>query len=314
MTIQELQSRITSNDIPHILIFTGEEIEVQNIYIKELVRRSQTLIQRVDSVDSILDRLKRKSFLNRNLCVVVRDDKSFTQDEKLQSVIAELIEDNILILLYTNLDKRTKFYKKYKEDIIEFNPLSEQLLTKYIQRDTGLTKHSCAKLIDMCESSYGRILLEIDKIKHYLQAVDPTGDDLSWDRGFEILVDDGLIYQPPKDAIFDFVNAVLRRKPALAFELLQESYDCGEATMVLLSVLYTNVKQLLQVQSCESSNVEKSTGLTSWQIKCVSEYKNKYSTGELVQFLRLIQFAESGIKQGIIEDMDAVKYILVKIM
>lgn len=314
MTIQELQSRITSNDIPHILIFTGEEIEVQNIYIKELVRRSQTLIQRVDSVDSILDRLKRKSFLNRNLCVVVRDDKSFMQDEKLQSVIAELIEDNILILLYTNLDKRTKFYKKYKEDIIEFNPLSEQLLTKYIQRDTGLTKHSCAKLIDMCESSYGRILLEIDKIKHYLQAVDPTGDDLSWDMGFEILVDDGLIYQPPKDAIFDFVNAVLRRKPALAFELLQESYDCGEATMVLLSVLYTNVKQLLQVQSCESSNVEKSTGLTSWQIKCISEYKNKYSTGELVQFLRLIQFAESGIKQGIIEDMDAVKYILVKIM
>ena len=63
---------------------------------------------------------------------------------------------------------------------------------------------------------------------------------------FEQLVGDGTIYEPPYDTIFDVVDAILDRNVHNAFNLLQQSYEVGAATMVMLSVLYTNVKAVLQ--------------------------------------------------------------------
>ena len=315
MEIAKLKADIQTGNIKHFYIFTGEELEVQRIYIQHVAERTRTLVERFDTLDSILDSLKRKTLLKRNRCVLIRDDKSFMQDEKLWTAINDFLEDDILILLYTNIDKRTKFYKYFKDLIVDFEPLPEQLLVKYIKKNINLSQNKCSKLIDICESSYGRILLEIDKIKQYRKALDLTRDDEMTDEYFfDKLIQDGTIYQPPKDAIFDFVDAVLRRQSVRAFELLAQCYAVGEATMVLLSVLYTNVKQMLQVQSYDGNNIEKGTGLTAWQIKCAREKIGKYRIGELVEMLRLIQSVEQGIKQGTIDDNVAVEYILVKIL
>lgn len=136
---------------------------------------------------------------------------------------------------------------------------------------------------------------------------------ISYDEAFEILLKDGTIYRPPKDAIFDFVNAVMDRS-IKCWDLLNQSYAVGEANMVLLSVLYNNFKQVLQVQSCKSADISKSTGLTGWQIKCTKEHLNNYSNGELVHAMKLIQEVESGIKTGKIEDEISVQYVLVNVL
>ena len=63
---------------------------------------------------------------------------------------------------------RATFYKHYKDEIIDFEPLPDGILKKYIQKEIALSDKSCQKLIDICEHDYGRILLEIDKIKRYV--------------------------------------------------------------------------------------------------------------------------------------------------
>lgn len=77
----------------------------------------------------------------------------------------------MIIFKYNNLDKRNKFYKQFENNIVEFNKLSDEVLTKYIQRElnvgTNLTDINCKKLIDICGSNYNQILLELDKLKHY---------------------------------------------------------------------------------------------------------------------------------------------------
>ena len=91
--------------------------------------------------------------------------------EKLQQQIdAGLLGDNMLIHLLTIVDKRTKFYKAYKDAIIEFERLSDTMLKKYIQKEIKLSERNTERLIDVCEHDYGRILLEIDKIKRYVDA------------------------------------------------------------------------------------------------------------------------------------------------
>jgi DNA polymerase III delta subunit len=220
----------------------------------------------------------------------------------------------MLIFLLTNVDKRLKFYKHWKDVIVEFEPLPEATLKKYIKKEIALSDKNCEKLIEVCASDYSRILLEIDKIKAF-QAycnqqtkIYPREDDC-----FNELLKQGVIYQPPKDAIFDYVDAVLKHEVNKAFDLLEQCYAVGESTIVLLSVLYTNIKQVLQVQSCKSNDISKSTGLTGWQIKCAKEKMGHYSIGDLVYMLKLVRDTEMRIKTGEIEEQMAVPYVMVNI-
>lgn len=137
---------------------------------------------------------------------------------------------------------------------------------------------------------------------------------MTYDEAFEILIKDGTIYVPAKDAIFDFVDEVLNRHCNNSFELLQECYEVGEATMVMLTVLYNNAKAVLQVQTCKTNDISKTTGLTGWQIKNAKPHLHKYTDAELVNMLKLIQECESGIKTGRIEEQFVMQYILARIL
>lgn len=314
MEVIELKSKIKSNTIPNFLIFAGTEWVVQNVYIEQIAKVKKSEIRRVDSIVDIYHALKNKSFITKSCVYVVRDDKELMQNEKLWAQLDTLIANNTLILLLTTLDKRLKLYKTYKSIIVEFETLTDAILKRYIDKEINLSDKWSQVLIDSCEHDYGRILLEIDKIKRYAHSVAINKNDINWDYYIRKLVDDGTIYQPPYDAIFDLVNSILDRKVNRTFNLLEQSYAVGEATLVMLSVLYNNVKAVLQVQTCESSNISKSTGLTIWQIQNARKYLNRYSNSELIRFLRLIQKCESGIKKGTIEDSVVMQYLLIKVL
>ena len=137
---------------------------------------------------------------------------------------------------------------------------------------------------------------------------------MTYDEAFEKLLKDGTIYEPPYDAIFDLVDAILDRKVNKTFDLLQQSYAVGEATMVMLSVLYNNAKAVLQVQTYHGDKITEGTGLTGWQIKNAKPHVGKYSENELIYIVQLCQRLESGIKTGRMEDEFAMQYLLTHIM
>ena len=308
MELTTLKAHIKTGKFDPYYIFTGEDSGVQRAYIKQM---AQVLNADIKIFDSITD-LGRKnrintSFSNALVCVLF-DDKAFIQDEKAEAFITQNIaSDSVLIVfVYTNIDKRTKFYKAHQDKIVDFPHLKPEILKKYVQADLFLSSSECDKLIDACECDYSRIKLEMNKIHTYAEACNKKDGE-----AFKELLDAGVIYRPPKDAVFDFVDAVLRNKKRLAFELLEESYASGEATLVLLSNLFNSAKQLLQVQAYEGTNkLTDATGLTPFQVKLASGRKDYNSDNRLVELMRLTREAERGIKSGIIEDMTAVPYVL----
>ena len=163
--------------------------------------------------------------------------------------------------------------------------------------------------MEVCDFDYGRILLEIDKIKCY-QSYDEDMELLA-DVVFKYLLENGTIYTPPKDAIFDLVDSILDGKPS--FNLYQQCLDVGEATMVIIKVLYDNAKVTLQVQSCESKDIGKSTGLNGWQIKNAMKHKGVYSNRELINIMNLCFECQKGIVTGMIEEEFAIPYIMVNV-
>ena len=313
MDVATLKAKIKSKHIPNYLIFTGPEWKVQQIYIQQIAKIMRFEVVRLDSYREVYSKIRSNALISSSKLFVVRDDTELLLNDKIatQSILSAL-QSNLFIHILTTVDKRKKYYKDNQDRIVDFEPLSDSALKKYIKREVNLSDDNCQRLIEICEHDYGRILLEIDKIK--ITANVPEFRDVSKDGIFLELLDDGTIYQPPYDAIWDLTDAILDRKVNTAFNLLEKAYAYGEATMVMLSVLYNNAKAVLQVQSYSGSNVSKGTGLTGWQIKNAKKHVGKYRDSELVRMMRIIQQIESGIKTGQIEDEVAMPYLLVQVL
>ena len=312
MDAVEIKNHIQKKTFNSFYIFAGSEWKIQRVYIDMIASASGKELKYIDSISDIYSKSGSKSFISKNQTYVVRDDKDILQNEKLQSRLQSIIGQNILILLLTSPDKRTKFYKTYKDIICDFEPLKPAVLCKYLQKEINLSDMNCDKLMELCEYDYGRCLLEIDKIKHYRKGYGEN--DIFDNDAFSLLLKAGAIYQPPKDAIFDFIDAILDRKTNLAFRLYQDCLGVGEAIMVMISVLYNNAKALLQVQSCNSKDIGKSTGLSSFQIFGAKKHLGVYKDGELVYIMKLCQRCQQAIVTGMMEEEYVMEYILCQIM
>lgn len=170
MDVSALKAYIQTKKIPSILIFSGPEWEVQKIYINQIVKVTGLESKRVDSIADVVSKFKSTSFVNKDYLYIARDDSEYMQNEKLQELVKQTIGKNMFVLLLTNVDKRLKFYKTYKDSIVDFEPLKPMVLKKYIQKQITLSDKNCDKLMEVCEYDYGRCLLEIDKIKRYADA------------------------------------------------------------------------------------------------------------------------------------------------
>lgn len=305
MNISELKKHIKSQTFQSLYIFYGDEWKIQDIYIEQM---EKVIGQKVycDTVMDILPRLNSPLFSGKKKLFIVRDDRDFLTSEPLQSRLLDAIGQNVLILRLSSLDKRMKFIRTYESSLIEFSPLETAKISPYVRQELPtLSDANISRLIQLCENDYGRILLEVDKINCYGGEANNT---------FQKLLEDGTIYEPPYDALFDFVDEVIKANVNHSYDLLQQCYEVGEATLVLLSVLYNTVKQVLQVQTCQSKDIGKTTGLSNWQIKKAKEKVGYRSTGELVYMLKLIQKVEKGIKTGRIEEEYAMQYLLANVL
>lgn len=311
MTYSDIKQQIADGNLDNLYIFSGEEIEVQRAYINKIAESKKQIIKRVDSVTEAI-KFKGLSLFEQSFCYVCRGDAEFQKaSDEVWETIQDKVGANTLIYLPGKLDKRSRFYMHWESRILNFDPMTEQVLTKHIRQHVNLSSENCKELIRVCESDYGRILSEIDKVEQFQIG---CGADKSADTCFIQLLNEGAIYTPPTDAIFDWVNAVLAGKPKKAFALFEECTEIGEPALRLLLVLYQGVKRLLQVQSCEVKDICGNTGLTQWEVNLVKDFVGVYHTGELVAALRNIRELETGIKTGQIEEEFAIPYAMVSLI
>lgn len=310
MNLQELQNQIKTNQLESNYIFTGEEIAIQKIYINKIAEISNLEIQYIDSFKDIHNKLHQNDIFNTKKLYVILDDYDFIKEEKIWQVDNfSNINGNILIFKFNNLDKRSKYYKYFENKIVDFAKLSTEILTQYIQKEIPLNNKNCQKLIEICNNSYNQILLEIDKIKN---VDDPRLND--YNDIFGYLDNSGAFHKEISDITFEFVEKVLKKDVKNIYKLQKQLQQIGESNIKLLSLLYTNFKTILLIQSCKSNDVCKTTGLQYYQVKYNQDKLNYYTIAELVNILKIIQHIEEGIKIGNIEESISIDYLLTNIL
>ena len=299
MELLQLKTSIINNTLSEYYIFTGTEVKVREIYLKLMAKDKNAQIKILDNISELVKVTRASTLLKKSFIYVIFNEKDLLNDNTIQDNLLKIrsyfrSSDNLVVFVYDNIANRLKFVKEHSDEIVNFSTLTKDILQKYITRDIDLNSKNCDTLIEVCESDYGRILMEIDKIQSYMQC---TGLDAN--KAFIKLLDDGVIYIPPQDAVFDFVDAVLKYKTKLSFQLLDESYSSGENTLVLLTNLYNNTKWALQYQSCTSDDIQQATGLTSFQIKLSKDRKNRYHNGDLVFLMKKISMVTIYTKENV---------------
>lgn len=306
MNLAELKKSIVEKQFDNVYIFTGDEIKIMNVYIKQIADVQQRTIIRKDSVAEIFKTLKISKLTNDSNTYVILDDFDFLKQENHWEQLMTATDKHTIILIYSSLDKRGKFHKTYKDKICEFEKLNETMLAKYVQKEIELNTEQATNLAIMCENSYNRILMEVDKLKHLMQVYNITAQ-----QAYDKMLKENLIFTTRTELTFNLVDAICKRDRVLAFDLLSYLDTTKESPIAILSLLYTNIKSMLLVRVCPpNSKVSEVTGLTGWQIKLAHEKGYNYEPNELLVIMETIKYIDEAIKIGKIDPQYALDYLV----
>lgn len=326
MKLHELQQQIISKSLDKLYIFYGEEVGIMDVYLNKIYSIVNANVVRVETVQEAYVKMGQKKLSGGPRCFVVRDDKEFFKNDKVWNKVFALVNNSsdFLILVYSSMDKRSKFYKQNTDKLTEFEKLSPEMLAKYIQKELkDVDTQTAIRLAEVCECNYNRIMLECDKVKNYVHGKQSEllqdglyDDSLSYGNAIYRLLEKGIIYQPIGDITFKFTDAILTRNFSETAKYLRQARLKAEPEIMVLSILYNGFKQILMVQGLgkDQSEPVKRTGLTAWQVKMAKEKQGHYSISELVNALKVIRFAEKGIKTGQLETDVSLEYVIANIM
>ena len=222
MNIQELQKQIIDKQLNNLYVFLGEEIAIQKIYINKIAEVKNLEIQYVEEYKQIHNSLQVNNLFGTKKLYVILDDLDILKQENVWKEIKP--NGNIIIFKYNNLDKRNKFYKQFENNIVEFNKLSDEVLVKYIQKELKLNELHCKRLIDICGSNYNQILLELDKLKHYINHynTDNSMSGTEFNALFDELNHKGAFHKEISDITFTFIEKVITRDIKQVYELQKQ--------------------------------------------------------------------------------------------
>lgn len=313
MELVELMKKIADNDIPHFLILFGEEQSILDIYIKTIISKIQGKQVVLDSISSVVKNISRKSIDKSIKVYTIIDDSDFYKAEDNWESVKKMITKDFVILRYHTLDKRSSFVKKNQQSIVEFSHLSEEVLQQYILKDLpDLSEKNISKLIGYCNKDYGRILMEVDKVKQYNKYIADLTNGISVDDCFEELDKQGLFHKEIGDITFELTDAVLGGYPDIAIQKLDEAKRKDEPAMMIASILYNGFRNLLAYQGLGSNKqgAMERTGMTKGELWGCTKNVGGYSIEEVKRNMLFCQRVESGIKMGLIDEDIALDYLV----
>lgn len=309
MDISELKQELLQGKLRPFYVFTGDELALQDVYIDKIQKLSGMQMIRAESLGAIYTKLTAKSLIKTSPCLyVIRNDEVYHKAETSwdKFIKAKSLKDNIVIMLYSGVEKSSKFVKHHDEVCTQFDYIGESILRNRLQATTGMPIQYCDDIVKLCGCNYGRIKNEIAKLYTFGRA-----NNFSINNAYLEGKKQNLIHEDIGDVIFDYTNAVIERNIPKAYAMYDKVIQTDDGPMRLISVLYNSFRQILMVQSTEpKQRTEEVLGMTKGQIYVTSQKCGIYNLFELVDIVKTLRYLEKGIKIGIVEEAFALPYLM----
>lgn len=313
MQLSDLMIAISNNKIPHFLILFGDEQAILDEYIKHIVQDKQVI--HCDTVSNVLSQCNRKSLVNTPRVYIVSNDDSFKSAEDVWENVMSTFNNSkhYLILRYTGINKTLKFYTRNKQNCVEFSRLGNDVLLTYISRylpDLGV-KYA-QELIDYCNHDYGRILMDVDKIKQWKECNTDDEGTPKTDSVFKLLDKQGLFHKEIGDITFELTDAVLGGYSDTAIQKLDEAKRKDENPILIASILYNGFRNLMAYMGLGANRKDAMTrtGMTKGELWGCNKNIGGYSFAELKRNTLFCQSVEVALKQGTLDADIGLDYLV----
>lgn len=306
MEVFELQQKIIEKKLPKITILIGTEYSIIKLYIEQMCKFMGLTRLDTDSPSTILAPQKTISLVGDKLLYVARYDKNILTADKLWDNI-KYLKNNYLVLVYTDIDKRSAFYKRFANDIVEFQNFPIETIKTMLKADCSLNDKATEHLISGCDNTYSRCMLELQKIKVYAKLY-----NLSQTDAYKELLRQGVIKHNNSTKIDEFVVAVLQKNKN-CYKLYNNLRDNGVSNIQIIGWLYNGIRNQLVYQTVNNPTTQ-TTGLNYFALKQATENRGNFTTKELTNALTVLRNVEQGIKIGTIEEPISIEYILAEIL
>lgn len=291
----DLQTQIREGSLLPFYIFTGEEIELQNIYLKQMGN-----VIRVDRVADIYNKITSKLISGKFAVYVVRDDMDFIKSEKTWGSISDRIRNAVLVIQVTTPNKCKKFIKELNDCVVEFNHMTTKQLLNVVNMDCSVSNKQY--FIEACNN-------DLNTINNYLDIFKRAGiKELN-----KKIVDE---YIPTKEdvTVFQLADAVMRKDEQLTFRLLGQLLEDKNNVMGIIYAIYSQLHKCVLVEGYRGEkNISKVTGINSWICNNILR-DNRIEPSKLLTALRLVQKYDKGIKTGKYDGVMACYSLIVEIL
>lgn len=291
----DLQTQIREGSLLPFYVFTGEEIELQNIYLKQMGD-----VIRVDRVADIYNKITSKLISGKFAVYVVRDDMDFIKSEKTWGSISDRIRNAVLVIQVTTPNKCKKFIKELNDCVVEFNHMTTKQLLNVVNMDCSVSNKQY--FIEACNN-------DLNTINNYLDIFKRAGiKELN-----KKIVDE---YIPTKEdvTVFQLADAVMRKDEQLTFRLLGQLLEDKNNVMGIIYAIYSQLHKCVLVEGYRGEkNISKVTGINSWICNNILR-DNRIEPSKLLTALRLVQKYDKGIKTGKYDGVMACYSLIVEIL
>nr|DAG31146.1 MAG TPA: DNA polymerase III, delta subunit [Caudoviricetes sp.] len=291
-----LQTQIREGKLLPFYIFTGEEIELQNIYLKQMGN-----VIRIDKVADVYNKITSKLISTNKFAVyVVRDDMDFIKSEKTWSNISNKIRNAVLVVQVTTPSKCKKFIKELNDCAVEFKHMTTKQLLTTVNMDGSVGNKQY--FIEACNN-------DLCTINNYMDIFKRAGIK----QLHKSVVDE---YIPPKEevTVFQLADAIMKKDTQLTFKLLDQLLEDKNNVMGIIYAIYSQLHKCVLVEGYRGEkDIAKVTGINSWVCNNILQY-NRIPPAKLLAALRLVQKYDKGIKTGKYDGVIACYSLIVEIL
>ncbi len=322
--MQGLLQDIKNQDFRQIYLLCGEEAYLRKQY-KERLR--QALQQQEDTMNThcfegkdtpvgeVIDLADTLPFFAPRRVIVVENSGWLQKGgETLADYLPRIPETTFLILVESQVDKRTRLFKEIKKlgRITEFAPQSEDTLKRWIlgmlkKENKQITAANLQYLLNKTGTQMDMIKNEMEKLLSYTMN---TGEITR-----EAI--DAVCTKQIQNQIFDLVEAIGKKEQKKALELYYDLLTLKEPPMRILALVGRQFNYLLQIKELKAKGYSQAamadkTGLHGFVVGKYERQAGRFKAGELLKALEACVEADELVKQGLMTDRMSVELLLVE--
>ena len=309
MTPAEFKTRLRQKKIPPLLVFVGEEsfgfeeliALLRDTYLDDSNRdfNFQQFSCRDAEIEAVLNAARTYPFLATKRLLVLRNLHELSTGKTL---LGEYCQDpapeTLLVMTAERLDKRDTLGKLLNKhaDWVEFQKVRDYQLPELVRKkaaakDRRFSPGALELFCHRCGTDMRRLNGELDKLFQFL------GER----KNIEVEDVVATSSEGGDASIFEFLNAVGRRKLTESLVCLQEQLDERAAPQFILSMLARHFRQLwiisaLREQDMDKAAIAAKAGVNRYFFDAMQGQALNYTTQEMRRIFELLLETDRSLK------------------